>query len=111
MTNFDETTITATIDGHDPVTMSLGAFEAAADRITLRPPHGDRFGGADFLDAEELERVGQRLIERHGDRFGHLDDFRLQWLWKAKGGKSSGSLVLGRCVKASGGDRAGRRLV
>jgi hypothetical protein len=65
-------------------------------------PGKDAFDMADFLPAEDLEGIALALINSDLVKFGHLRRRNVIYLWKASGGKSSGKLVLGKCVKAAG---------
>jgi hypothetical protein len=55
----------------------------------------------DFLRHQELARIGEALIERRG-AFSDLKNCRVIFLFKKEGGKSKGTLTLGRCLKPSG---------
>lgn len=61
----------------------------------------DRDFGADFLKAEALQSLGERIIQ---DKLPDLDDGELiiDYAWKARGGASGGNSILGKCVKLSG---------
>ena len=61
----------------------------------------DRDFGADFLKADELQALGERIIH---DKLADLDDGELiiDYAWKKKGGASGGNSILGKCVKLSG---------
>lgn len=92
-----ETGVNVTLHGQEGVDRFVAQAEAM-----VRPPHEARFGDSDFLPGREIERIAQRLISQHQQRFGHLKEFEVVYLWKAKGGGSGGRLTLGKCVKASG---------
>lgn len=76
---------------------------ATQERIFI--PSEDAFGtdedAIDYLPAPEIKRIADDLIERH-QRFAHLADVEIVYLWKAKGGKSGGGDRLGYCAKQSG---------
>ncbi len=54
-----------------------------------------------FGPAPDLESLAADLIERHPDTFGHLDQFTIRVLWKAKAGNKGGKAVFGKCQKPS----------
>jgi len=56
---------------------------------------------SEFLDAEDLDEIGEALIEKQGG-FGYLKELKLVYLWKEKGGESKGKAVLGRCQRPKG---------
>lgn len=60
------------------------------------------YDGELFRDAPELATLARTLVDRHDATLGHLHEFRVAFLWKAKGGTSGGKPVLGRTVKPSG---------
>lgn len=64
-------------------------------------PAEGAFDDTDFIDAPELARIADGLIERH-NRFMAHNGLNIAYLWKAKGGKTNGSLTLGKCQKPSG---------
>ena len=103
-----ETTVTMSGAGIDPVSMSLDRFLDRTDQLVseLRPPAAEAFideygNPAEFIPAPDLEQRAEQLITRH-KRFSHLDDFEVIYLWKAEGGASGGSATLGKCQKPSG---------
>jgi len=51
--------------------------------------------------AHSLEEIGQTLIAREPD-FSHLEQARIVYLWKRKGGNAKGHAKLGQCQKPSG---------
>lgn len=55
----------------------------------------------DFLPADDVRRLAERLIEQN-ESFRHLRDMRLEYRWKREGGKSKGKATLGKCIKATG---------
>ena len=57
---------------------------------------------ADFLEARDLHRLAEELIDRHPVQFGHLRSLGFRTLWKRAGGASRGKRTLGRCCRASG---------
>lgn len=81
---------------------------SAQPETTYRPtpmgvtaPSEAAIDGLEFIDAPELARLADDLIERH-NRFTAHNGLRIAYLWKAKGGKSNGSVTLGKCQKPSG---------
>lgn len=68
------------------------------DRFPV-PPQGHF--GSDYLDAPELKDIGEAICRQV---LTDLDDGELiiDFRWKAKGGKSGGNLIMGKCVKLSG---------
>lgn len=57
---------------------------------------------ADFWPAPDIEQIARALISQHETRFGNLSQVRIEYRWKATGGKSGGKLTFGKCVKVSG---------
>jgi hypothetical protein len=59
---------------------------------------------ADFTEDEgKIAEFYKALLYEFGnDEFNHLISAKLDFLWKAKGGKSGGRDVLGKCKKPSG---------
>ena len=57
-------------------------------------------GGSEFLDCEELTKLGRALMELA--QFDHLDRYRVVFLWKMKGGNRNGKANLGKCQKPTG---------
>jgi len=57
--------------------------------------------GSEYLEAEDLEKIGEALIEKQGG-FGYLKELKIVYLWKEKGGESHGKAVLGRCQRPKG---------
>ncbi len=48
-----------------------------------------------------LDKIANRLIGTiYPEKFGHLADVRIAYLWKRKGGRSGGKLVFGRVMPA-----------
>jgi hypothetical protein len=56
----------------------------------------------EFQAAPELAELADAIIRHHNIRFKHLSDVKVEYLWKARGGKRNGMLTLGRCQKPSG---------
>jgi len=57
---------------------------------------------AEFLDAPELKKIGEFLIEKYPNDFGHLEQANVIYLWKEKGGESGGRATLGKCIRPTG---------
>jgi hypothetical protein len=55
---------------------------------------------AEFLDSPELAFMASRIIESH--KLKLADQVTVTYLWKRKGGASSGKVVFGKCTKTSG---------
>jgi hypothetical protein len=54
-------------------------------------------------DTGKIAQFYKALLYEFGSvKFKHLADATVHFLWKAKGGKSGGKLVLGKCKKPSG---------
>lgn len=49
-----------------------------------------------------FERLAEKLAERYDSKFGLLRDLKITYLWQAKGGKSNGQAVYGKCQKPAG---------
>lgn len=73
---------------------------AALPRIHV--PSTLEFGDDQFTPAPDLSEIAEHLIAKHDDVVGHLSDIEVAILWKAKGGKKSGSPVFGKAIKPSG---------
>jgi len=56
----------------------------------------------DFALAPDLRALADELIDRHADKFSHLPQLQIEYLWKLKGGEKSGKATLGRCQRPSG---------
>lgn len=61
----------------------------------------------DYEPAPDLERLYELLFEEYDGRLmddlhWHVEDARIRFAWKAKGGSSQGKATLGKCVKLSG---------
>jgi len=65
-------------------------------------PSENTMEGVEFAQAADLEEIGQALIYAHRATFSHLDSLTVTYLWRAKGGKSAGKPVLGKCQKPAG---------
>ncbi len=70
-------------------------------RLVVRVPQEAEFGGQDYLATDALTELGDRLIANCIE-FAHLHEARVQFLWKAAGGRSKGALTMGKCQKPSG---------
>lgn len=92
-----DVTITA---GGQTARTSIGEFAAAAKRIADRfhPPEME----SGFMDAPDIVEIAHRLIAEHKDELSHLTMLDLRFLWKAKGGKASGTPRMGKVQSASG---------
>lgn len=55
-----------------------------------------------MIPAPELEELADDLIDRYPNDFEHLHGARIVYLWKEKGGESSGYAVLGKCIRPTG---------
>lgn len=73
------------------------AMSIPYDRI----PVEEDFEDTDWLPAEDLEKIADRLIETKPD-LKHLYDFQVAYFWKRAGGKKAGQPVMGQCSKVSG---------
>lgn len=73
------------------------------------PPEPKEFVGpdgepCDYLYRDDLSALKDDLVARYNEFF-HLNGLEVLVLWKATGGKSGGSKVLGKCQKLSGVSR------
>lgn len=57
--------------------------------------------GGDFIDAEEIEKVGAALIDVRKE-LEPLREAAIRYLWQKSGGTSAGKAVLGRCRRPRG---------
>ena len=63
---------------------------------------GDRVIPVEFLRSDELESIGQALIEKR-ESLAHLrEGAGIAYLWKREGGKKNGQSTFGQCRKPSG---------
>ena len=67
----------------------------------IKAPADDAFVG-DYIADPKLGELAQVLIENCQELSPACEEFRIQYLWKRKGGKSRGSVTLGMCIKLSG---------
>lgn len=74
--------------------------DAPVPTTVLRIPGKFEFHDG-FLEEPSLTDQGVRLIHKHDD-LHWLDGFTVRFLWKEKGGQSSGQLRLGKCILTSG---------
>lgn len=66
-------------------------------------PIEGQFDGREFMDAPELQAIGDALIE-HADELGDLDAHppMIRYMWRAKAKKSKGATMFGNCTKVAG---------
>lgn len=76
--------------------------DAHEDVAKFTVPFPDKFAGKSYLPAPELEALADELIIRYPNDFEHLHGARIVYLWKEKGGESSGYAVLGKCIRPTG---------
>lgn len=70
---------------------------------TFPVPGEEDFDDGEFLNAEDaVAEFVSKLIEHFHDEFFHLEDAKIRFFWKAKGGSSGGNNTLGKCQKPSG---------
>lgn len=67
----------------------------------IRAPADDSFVG-DYIADPKLADLAQVLIQNCEELSAGCEEFRIEYLWKRKGGKSSGSITWGMCIKLSG---------
>lgn len=77
-----------------------------ARRTAVEPPAPTEFVGedgepCDVLYRDDLSSLKDELVGRYTELF-HLNGLEVLVLWKATGGKSGGTKVLGKCQKLSG---------
>ncbi|CCF83618.1 putative metallopeptidase [Nitrolancea hollandica] len=71
-------------------------------RIPTSLAFGEGDEAVEFLHASDLAAIGNALIERDPQRFGHLASFHIAYLWRAKGGTPGGKPKFGMCQRPSG---------
>lgn len=77
-------------------------LKCAGDSIARFPvPSAEQFGEDSFLEDQSLAELGDELINEYSD-FRDIQNAKIVFLWKMKGGKSGGKLILGKCQKPSG---------
>ena len=64
-------------------------------------PPKDEIDG-DFAEAQDLQEIARAIVASDLAKFAAAERREIVYLWKAKGGQSSGKLRLGQCQKASG---------
>jgi hypothetical protein len=64
-------------------------------------PSAERFGGDDWLPADAIGEIADRLIQTE-ERFAHLRDRTLVYFWKKRGGTKDGTAILGTCLRITG---------
>lgn len=109
MTYHDESTGLAIIDAEHHLVPTTAIEIAEHDATTGNDPrHASRqpwpvaipsdeaFAGRSYLAAPVLQRIGMDLIERK-PRFSHLHGMRIEFLWKRKGVRKSGTAQRGFC--------------
>jgi hypothetical protein len=69
----------------------------------IRIPTDTQFdeAGDDFFDAPAIEALADLLIASCKE-LEHLEEVRLAYAWKQKGGESQGGAIFGKCVKTAG---------
>lgn len=97
----DRVTITANGESTTVTGAQLGQYVASLAGGRVRVPTEQEIGDNAFLEAPDLELLADELIERH-TTLGHLRALTVHFRWKAKGGKSKGAAVYGKCTKPSG---------
>jgi hypothetical protein len=65
-------------------------------------PDTKAFGGAAFMEAPALKRIADALIEKHEDVLKVVGNFKVRYLWKARGGSQYGLPHYGNCEKPGG---------
>jgi hypothetical protein len=55
-----------------------------------------------FIPGADVERIANMLIGRHPEHFKVIQNFKVAYRWRAKGGSRQGQRVLGRCQKTAG---------
>jgi hypothetical protein len=68
----------------------------------FKVPEKKDFEGKEFMEAPELKKIGEFLIDKYLGDFDHLVDANIVYLWKEKGGDSGGKATLGKCVRPTG---------
>ena len=121
---WNDSTVTMSVAGGKEVTLTGEQFDKAIDRLCRDPginiwtrPHldsdsypvpseesfiDDAGSARDFIPAADIGYCAEELMLRHKERFGRLQNFRISYRWRAKGGQKSGKYVLGRCQKTAG---------
>jgi hypothetical protein len=80
------------------LTLPSAAVIASMPAGALYPVPGSvLFDHSDYIDAPDLEQIGEDLIARWPE-FGFLEQVRIRYLWKAKGT----STAQAKCTRASG---------
>jgi len=80
----------------------IAAPDQDPDGAYPRVPASDDFGGDDFLQAKDLEAVGELLIDHYEGQFAHLRKARISYLWKRKGGARAGKIIQGKTLASKG---------
>lgn len=100
------TTITIDARGGETARVLDQASKALRGALGEASPNPDaRYRVAEprgaFGPAPDLESLAADLIDRYPETFGHLAEFTIRVLWKAKAGAKGGKAVIGKCQKPS----------
>lgn len=77
---------------------------ATAEAVGVRVPTEDEFFGADYLEDGALSALFWDVVQQYRRLRDVIaeHDISVAVLWKRRGGKSKGTLVLGKCEKPGG---------
>lgn len=83
--------------------MNIQDYENARDNAAkaIKAPDDNQFH-QDYIADPKLAKLARVLIENCDELSPGCEEFRIEYLWKRTGGKSSGSVTLGKCNKISG---------
>jgi hypothetical protein len=87
---------TTAVEIHNGESEAEPLGDAASRTASVPIPDDERFAGQAYLDAPALAAIARELIESKS-RFSHLRQFRIDYLWKRKGGKAKGQTIRGGC--------------
>jgi hypothetical protein len=77
-------------------------YPTPRDESFIDPDADDDAELLEFIEADDLERIGRALIDKLPEFEDLRDGWRIAFRWKAAGGATGGKLTLGKCVKAAG---------
>lgn len=70
--------------------------------LTITPPGKEGFGGKPYKSAPDLAQLAARVMNKHQLRFTVVQNFEVEYLWKARGGTERNEPKYGDCVMPGG---------
>lgn len=72
------------------------------EEVQGRDRYADDAPHRDYIPAPEIARIAVLLCGEHRALFSHLDNVKVEYRWRRRGGSSAGKATLGKCVKVGG---------